>query len=124
MKFDYKGLNVLANGSHATNGFHREVDLGVNYTWKWFTLGVSDYYFPVRARKDHCFNYRPKQTAHDIETLFNFSASVIPLWWFQMSTYVMALDRTANGKQAFSTSLELGCIPPTKRIICCPWHCV
>ena len=107
LNFDYEGLNIFADGSYAMNGSHREVDFGINYTWKWFTLGVSDYYFPTNDKKDHFFNYQPDKTGHYIEGWFNFNVPGIP-HWFQASTYVMGPDRTLEGKQAFSTYLELG----------------
>ena len=36
------GFNAFAMGGYAINGSHQEVDLGVSYTAKEFTVGVSD----------------------------------------------------------------------------------
>ena len=44
VNYSWEGFFVYAMGGYATNGEYAEVDLGISYTWKGFTLGFNDYY--------------------------------------------------------------------------------
>lgn len=52
INYQWKGLYAYAMGGYAINGKYAEVDLGVSYTWKGLTLGLSDYYYPTVNGKD------------------------------------------------------------------------
>ena len=44
VNYSWEGLFIYAMGGYAVNGEYAEVDLGISYTWKGFTLGFNDYY--------------------------------------------------------------------------------
>lgn len=52
INYQWNGLYAYAMGGYAINGKYAEVDLGVSYTWKGLTLGLSDYYYPTIDGKD------------------------------------------------------------------------
>ena len=109
LNYDWKGLNAFVLGGYAVNGKHSEVDLGVSYAHKYFTLGLSDYYFPSAAgEKDKYFNFNGKETGHSLESYLILSPfEKFPLW-FTLSTYVFGADKDLQGKQAYSSYIELG----------------
>lgn len=106
--YQYKGFNAFAMGAYATNGSHQEVDLGVSYSYKGYTVGLSDYYFPSAVGEKDCyFNFNKKTTGHSIEAYFTAMPFKIPLW-LTLSTYVFGNDKRENGKQAYSSYIEIG----------------
>lgn len=77
--YGYKGFNVFVMGAYAFDGSHQEVDYGLSYTIKGFTLGVSDYYYPTEVGGyDHFFEYRPNKTNHSIEAYFTAAPFDLP----------------------------------------------
>ena len=79
--YNYKGFNAYVLGGYATNGSHSEVDLGVNYTYKWFTLGISDYFFPSEVGKDdNYFNFKKNETRHSMEGYLTIAPQKLPVW--------------------------------------------
>lgn len=108
ISFNKAGFNVFAMGAYAFDGSHQEVDLGVSYTYKGFTLGVSDYYYPSAVgENDRYFDFNNKTTGHYVESYLTMMPFEFPLW-LTLSTYVYGADKKANGKQAFSSYIEAG----------------
>lgn len=106
--YDYKGLNVFATGAYAMQGEHSEVDFGLSYTIKWFTLGFSDYYYPTSAgEKDNYLNYKSHETGHSVESYMTIAPEKVPLW-LTLSAYLYGADKRLDGQQAYSSYLELG----------------
>lgn len=108
LNYSYKGLSIFATGGYAFNGKHSEVDLGLSYSHKWLTLGLSDYYFPsASGENDKYFNFKNSETRHSVEFYATVAPEKVPLW-LTVSTYVYGADKDLNGEQAFSSYLELG----------------
>lgn len=106
--YTYKGFYAYAMGAYAFNSSHQEVDLGVTYTWKWLTIGASDYFFPSAAgEKDKYFNFNRHTTGHSIETYITASPFSFPLW-ITASVYPWGNDYRPDGKQAYSAYAEIG----------------
>lgn len=106
--FNYKGFNAFAMGAYAFNGSHQEVDLGISYSHSFFTIGLSDYYYPSAVgEKDKYFNVRSRETGHWGELY----ALIKPLRKIDLemtlSTYVYGADKRPSGKQAFSSYAQL-----------------
>lgn len=108
MSYQYKGLYVYAMGGYALNGSYAEVDLGVSYTWKWLTVGLYDYYYPtLDGPKDKYFNFNRSTTGHWLEAAVTFAPEKIPAY-LTVSNFFYGADKTQDGKQAYSTYVELG----------------
>lgn len=111
LNYSWKGLYVYAMGGYAVNGRYAEVDLGVSYTWKDFTLGVNDYYYPtVDSKQDEYFG-GGKHTGHWLEVCLTYAPEKIPIW-VTASNFFAGADKYINAagkeKQAYSTYLEVG----------------
>ena len=109
--YSYKGLFLYAMGGYAMNGKYAEVDLGVSYTWKGFTIGFNDYYYPtVDSNKDEYFG-GGKHTGHWLEACIRDAPEKIPVF-ATLSNFFYGADKYVNEnneeKQAYSTYLELG----------------
>lgn len=108
MSYQYEGLYVYAMGGYSLNGSYAEVDLGVSYTWKWLTVGVYDYYYPaLDGPKDRYFNFNKADTGHWLEAAVTFAPEKIPAY-LTVSNFFYGADKTLEGKQAYSTYVELG----------------
>lgn len=106
MDYAYKGFAAYAMGGYSVNGKYAEVDLGVSYTWKEFSLGVNDYYYPsVTSPKDDYFDLG-KHTGHWLEGILTWSSARIPIS-LSVSNFFAGADKNAEGKQAYSTYVEL-----------------
>lgn len=102
------GFNAFAMGGYAINGSHQEVDLGVSYTAKEFTVGVSDYYYPSSVgEKDGYFKLSNRETGHWVEAYATWTGTKIPLW-VTVSTYIFGADKNEDGKQMYSSYAEVG----------------
>lgn len=102
------GFNAFAMGGYAINGSHQEVDLGVSYTAKEFTVGVSDYYYPSSVgEKDGYFKLSNRETGHWVEAYATWAGTKIPLW-VTVSTYIFGADKNEDGKQMYSSYAEVG----------------
>lgn len=102
------GFNAFAMGGYAINGSHQEVDLGVSYTVKEFTVGVSDYYYPSSVgEKDKYFKLSNRETGHWVEAYATWTGTNIPLW-VTVSTYIYGADKNDNEKQMYSSYAEVG----------------
>lgn len=108
MSYQYEGLYVYAMGATALNGNYAEVDLGISYTWKWLTVGVNDYYYPsVYGPQDRYFDFNRNTTGHWLEAAVTVAPEKIPAY-LTVSNFFYGADKTPEGKQAYSTYVELG----------------
>lgn len=106
--YNTHGFNAFAMGAYAIDGSHQEVDLGVSYTAKEFTIGVSDYYYPTSVgEKDQYFKLSSRETGHWVEAYATWTGTKIPLW-ITVSTYIFGADKNENGKQMYSSYAEVG----------------
>ena len=106
--YNTDGFNAFAMGGYAINGSHQEVDLGVSYTAKEFTVGVSDYYYPSSVgEKDGYFKLSNRETGHWVEAYATWAGTKIPLW-VTVSTYIFGADKNEDGKQMYSSYAEVG----------------
>lgn len=106
--YNTHGFNAFAMGAYAIDGSHQEVDLGVSYTAKEFTVGVSDYYYPSSVgEKDQYFKLSSRETGHWVEAYATWAGTKIPLW-VTVSTYIFGADKNENGKQMYSSYAEVG----------------
>lgn len=108
INYQNKGWFVYAMGGYAINGKYAEVDLGLSYTYKWLTVGLNNYYYPTTdSAEDSYFNFRSHQTGHWFEGVITIAPEKIPVY-LSLSNFFAGADKKADGKQAYSTYLELG----------------
>lgn len=115
INYAWEGLYVYAMGGYAVNGHYAEVDLGISYTWKDFTLGFNDYYYPTTDTTEDKYLGGGKHTGHWFELALTYAPAKIPLW-ATVSNFFAGADKylktDASGataeKQAYSTYLEVG----------------
>lgn len=114
--YSNKGFYVYIMGGYAVNGKYAEVDFGLSYTYKWFTIGFNDYYYPTTTTPyDQYFNFRNGETGHWLEAVITIAPERVPLW-LTVSNFFYGADRytvvdedgNAKEKQAYSTYAELG----------------
>ncbi|MCX6247115.1 MAG: hypothetical protein NTW10_05230 [Bacteroidetes bacterium] len=121
--FSVSGFKVGVWGSYGfiyneNSGNYAEVDPYISYTWKWFTVGVTDYFFPnglTPNENNKYFNYDSRTTGHAFEACLTFNGpEQFPLQVFagtliygadkgKDSTGVYGLGTSNN----YSTYLEL-----------------
>ena len=87
------------------------MDLGVSYTWKGLTLGLSDYYYPTVNGKDDEY-VGGKHNGHWLEACITYAPEKVPLW-ITVSNFFAGDDDaydddSGNKKQAYSTYMEVG----------------
>ncbi len=104
-----KGFSAFVMGAYATDGSHQEVDLGVSYSHKYFTVGVSDYYYPTAvSKKDSYFEFSNRSTGHYVEAYATITPfEKLPIW-LTLSSYIYGADKNLDGDQAFSSYAEIG----------------
>ena len=108
INYQYKGVCAFIMGGYSLNGKYSEVDLGISYTYKWLTLGVNDYYYPTTTiANDQYFNFNKNNTTHWLEGVITISPEKIPAY-LTISNFFYGADKKADGKQAYSTYVELG----------------
>ena len=81
VSFSVSGFKIGAWGSygmiaHENSGNYAGFDPYISYTWKWFTVGVTDYFFPngvTPNENNRYFNYDSKQTGHAFEACLTFT---------------------------------------------------
>lgn len=106
--FSTGGLCVYATGAYTFDNSWREADLGVSYTYKVFTLGVVDYYYPTpTGERDKLFEFDKDKTGHMFEGCLMYAPASIPVS-AMLSTIFYGADKNLDGKQAWSTYAELG----------------
>lgn len=110
VNYTWKGLYVYAMGGYAVNGEYAEVDLGISYTWKGFTLGLNDYYYPtVDSNEDNYFG--GENTGHWLEATLTYAPEKIPVWITASNFFYGAdkyVDENGKEKQAYSSYVEIG----------------
>lgn len=110
VNYSWDGLFIYAMGGYAVNGEYAEVDLGISYTWKGFTFGFNDYYYPtVDNNKDNYFG--GENTGHWLEAMLTYAPEKIPIWITASNFFYGAdkyMDENGNEKQAYSSYVELG----------------
>ena len=107
--YDYKGFNAYVLGGYATNGDFREVVAGLSYSDSHFTFGVSDFFYPtIPGEKDNFVQFDNHKTGHLLETFVTVRPfDKVPVW-MTLSSFVFGNDKRADGKQAYSSYVELG----------------
>lgn len=111
INYQWKGLYVYAMGGYAVNGKYAEVDLGVSYTWRGFTLGFNDYYYPTVDSKEDKYFGGGKHTGHWLEACLTYAPEKVPVWATLSNFFYGAdkyIDADGKEKQAYSTYLEVG----------------
>ena len=111
INYQCKGFYAYAMGGYAINGKYAEVDLGVSYTWKDLTLGLSDYYYPTVNGKDDEY-IGGKHNGHWLEASITYAPEKLPLWITVSNFFAgdddVYSDASENEKQAYSTYVEVG----------------
>lgn len=108
LSYSNKGFYVYAMGGYSLNGKYAEVDLGISYTWKWLTIGFNDYFYPaISSPKDNYFDWNKRTTGHWLEGVITIAPEKIPAY-LTVSNFFYGADKTSDGKQAYSTYVELG----------------
>lgn len=105
VNYSWNGLFVYAMGGYAVNGEYAEVDLGISYTLKGFTLGFNDYYYPtVDSNKDNYFG--GENTGHWLEATLTYAPEKIPVW-ITVSNFFYGADKYVddNGRKNRLTHL-------------------
>jgi hypothetical protein len=121
--FSVSGFKIGAWGSYGfiyneNSGNYAEVDPFVSYTWKWFTVGITDYFFPnglTPNDNNRYFNYDSKTTGHTFEACLTFNGPErFPLQFFT-GTHIYGADKVKDStgvyglgtSNNYSTYLEL-----------------
>lgn len=116
VNYSNKGFYVYVMGGYAVNGKYSELTNGISYTYKWFTIGVNDYYYPTTDSPfDRYFNYKSRETGHWLEAVITIAPEKVPLW-LTVSNFFYGADKypvvdsegNTKDKQAYSTYAELG----------------
>lgn len=126
VSFSYAGLKIGVWGSyaivsHEPAGTYAEIDPYISYTWKWFTLGVTDYFFPngnTPNENNNYFNYKSETTGHTFEGCLTFTGpEKFPLTVY-IGTHFYGADKgkhinggfepdTTNSTNNYSTYFEI-----------------
>ena len=102
------GVNIYATGAYTFDNSWREADLGVSYTYKDFTIGVVDYYYPTpTGERDKLFEFDSDKTGHLFEGCLSYDPASLPIR-AMVSTFFAGADKNLDGKQAWSTYAEVG----------------
>lgn len=108
INYTHGGFAAYALGGYALNGKYGEVDLGGSYTKGWFTFGIADYYYAsTTTKQDQYFNLKSRETGHWFEGYVIIAPPHLPLS-LTISNFFAGADKDANGKQAYSTYMEIG----------------
>lgn len=111
VNYSWKGLYVYAMGGYAINGKYAEVDLGLSYTIKDFTIGFNDYFYPTVDSNEDKYLGGGKHTGHWLEGCVTYAPEKIPFIATLSNFFAGAdkyIDSKGKEKQAYSTYLELG----------------
>lgn len=111
INYAYKDLYLYAMGGYAINGKYAEIDLGISYTQKDFSLSFNDYYYPTVDTNQDEYLGGGKHTGHWLEVALTYNSSKIPLF-ATLSNFFYGADKYVDSrgkeKQAYSTYIELG----------------
>lgn len=103
------GFSIGTWGSYGFNGGFAEVDLMASYQYKFITIALTDFFFPVENfnYNNRYFNYKSGETTHAIEGSIKLSGpEKFPLG-FLAGTVFYGNDLDAQNKNIYSTYLEL-----------------
>ncbi|MBI9033767.1 MAG: hypothetical protein JEZ03_04790 [Bacteroidales bacterium] len=109
MTYSYNNLSVSAWSAYAFDNSYTEVDFWATYDFKYFQIGVYDYYCPNSKMEINEFtDYRsltsPKLS--EVQAIFKgFKQFPISI---SACTFVAGGDRDSNGNQQYSSYFELG----------------
>jgi len=102
------GFFAYIMGGYSINGKYAEVDLGLSYTFRWLTIGVNNYYYPTTdSADDQYFTFDSKKTGHWWEGVISVTPEKVPVK-LSMSNFFAGADKNLDGKQAYSTYIEIG----------------
>lgn len=108
LSYASNGFNAFAMGAYAWDGSHQEIDLGLSYTHKAFTIGAVDYYYPTNVgENDKYFNLKNRETGHSVETYLTIAPEKIPVY-LTLSTFIFGADKDLKNDQAYSSYAEFG----------------
>lgn len=108
INYQYKGFYAYVIGGYSLNGKYSEVDLGISHTYKWLTLALNDYYYPTTTSgNDQYFEFSKGKTTHWLEGALTITPDKIP-FHITFSNFFYGADKKSNGKQAYSTYIEIG----------------
>jgi hypothetical protein len=87
-------------------GHYAELDLFASYTFEWFTLGVTDYFFPNPLNPNYgnkYFNYQYKTTRHTFEACLSFNGTnKVPLQLY-VGTFFYGADKEKDSTGVYGT---------------------
>ena len=108
ISYSREGFYAYLMGGDSINGKYAEVDMGLSYTYKWLTFGINDYYYPTTdVLYDRYFNFKSAQTGHWLEAVVTVAPDKVPVY-LTVSNFFYGADKNLEGKQAYSTYVELG----------------
>lgn len=113
MEYSIKKLTLGAWGAYSLSNTltSQEADLYVNYAvMDHISFMLTDYFFPKEDTLNNYFNYSKDKTNHLIELAVKLTGSEKFPLSLLIATNVYGADaKTSDGKNQFSTYLELGC---------------
>ncbi len=116
VSFSYAGLRIGVWGSYGvlyneTSGNYAEFDPNISYTLKWFTIGVTDYFYPNGfspnndLKFDRYFIYANDKTGHIFEASLTFTGPEnVPLQVYAGTMFYGADKGKADGEYGKGTS--------------------
>jgi len=110
--WNFKGFSLGTWGSYgfAGNGDNfTEADIMLSYNHKYFTLGLTDFFFPAEGFNfnNGYFNFKSKETGHAMEASVKLNGpEKLPLSLF-VGTVFYGADLDANQENVYSTYVEL-----------------
>jgi hypothetical protein len=110
LDFGYKGFSAGMWSSYATSEPYAEVDFYISYSSKGLTVTLTDYYTEDEnnlLRFNH-FNWKQGKTNHALEASLGYSLQGRMPLSFKLATIFFGNDQNPDGKQFYSTYLELG----------------
>ena len=108
ISYSKDGFYAYVMGGYSINGFYGEVDLGISYNYKWLTVALNDYYYPtITVATDNYFDFRKNTTGHWLEGSLTVAPEKVPAYLL-LSNFFYGADKNLEGKQAYSTYVELG----------------
>jgi hypothetical protein len=114
VSFSYAGLKVGVWGSYGFiykegTGNYSEFDPYISYTLKWFTLGITDYFYPNEAEPNidnKYFNYKPNTTGHTFEGCLTFTGpEKFPLQVY-VGTFFYGADKGSHPKGVYESGTD------------------
>jgi uncharacterized protein (TIGR02001 family) len=112
MEFTHGNLAIGAWGAYSFSDAitRQEADLYISYTIAdMFSFGVTDYFLPNEDTLNNYFNYSKDKTNHVFEVSAKFSGTEKLPVSLMVATNVYGADaKKSNGKNQFSTYIELG----------------